>query len=419
MAITIKNHVGTSYASPAHLNINWCYGSALIVSLLVQIVSGLVLATFYTPRNGAAFKQVLTIASTAVYGAERRYLHRTNVSIIFIFLYRHLFRGRYYGCYVKNSKAWLSGLTRFVLIIATAFTGYVLPWGQRSLWGAIVITNLFTVVPGVGIKIVQWFWGGRTVSDITLYRFYVLHFILPFIILIGTFFHLYAVHEKGSSDPLGLAKDCQVYQVGLAPNYIIKDLRVITFAYLALFLYTAVKPDLFVHCVNYAKADNLSTPAHIVPEWYLLPFYGRLRSIENKTLGRLTRAAAFVILFRRPYRGRNTYIASARFNFLKQTILWRWVSCFFNLGYLGACEPIDTVTTWGQIYTACYFILIFRIFILDYFEKAYDDNKIFAKWEKEELKREKIRNERRLAYRRKYKIWKKNKTDSTSKTLRV
>lgn len=383
----IKNHVGNSYSSPANLNINWCYGSSILITLIVQILSGLVLATFYAPVESTAFKQVLGIANLVSYGAEARYLHRTNVSLIFIFLYMHIFRGRFYGSYAKNKSAWVTGLTLFILIRATAFTGYVLPWGQRSFWGAVVITNLISVIPEIGYKVLQWFWGGNAIGGVTLYRFYVLHFTLPFIILFLSFFHIKAVHEKGSSEPLGLSDDSAKKWVGLAPNFIVKDIAFILWAYFALYLYTAHSPDLLVHCINYEEANRIVTPKHIVPEWYLLPFYGILRSIDNKLRGRVVRASSFGILFLRPWRAENTYIASARFNFLKQRILYTWASVFFSLGYLGKSEPIAYVTSLGQFYVLRYFLLIILIFVLDYFEQNYDENIHYERQEMERKKR--------------------------------
>ena len=273
----IHNHIVT-YPTPINLNYAWSFGSVAGICLVIQIITGIFLAMHYVPHISLAFDSVEHIMRDVNYGWLIRYCHANGASVFFIVVYLHIFRGLYYGSYMHpRGWLWASGVLIFILMMATAFMGYVLPWGQMSFWGATVITNLFSAVPVYGPLIVEWLWGGFSVDQATLNRFYSLHYLLPFIIAAVTVLHLCLLHKYGSNNPLGINTD--ITSVPFYPYFYVKDFFsfwVFLFGYLTLVFFV---PNMLGHPDNYIPANPMVTPAHIVPEWYFLPFYAILRSI--------------------------------------------------------------------------------------------------------------------------------------------
>lgn len=288
------------YPTPINLTYAWSFGSSAGICLIIQIVSGIFLAMHYTPHVDLAFSSVEFIMRDVNHGWFLRYTHANGASIFFIVVYAHMYRGMYYGSYMQPRQLlWVSGVVIFLLMMATAFMGYVLPWGQMSFWGATVITSMVTAIPKAGQYIVEWVWGGFTVNNPTLRRFFVIHFTLPFIIAGLTLIHLAILHKHGSNNPIGV--DAGIDKVPFYPYFFIKDLfaffwLLLLFAYLVFF-----NPNYLGHPDNYIPADCIHTPAHIVPEWYFLPFYAILRAIPSKSGGILGMLGSILILFTLPY----------------------------------------------------------------------------------------------------------------------
>ena len=283
------------YPAPINLTYAWSFGSTAGICLVIQILTGIFLAMHYTPHIDLAFSSVEHIMRDVNNGWFIRYAHANGASMFFIVVYSHIFRGLYYGSYMHPRQLlWCSGVLIFILMMGTAFMGYVLPWGQMSFWGATVITNLATAIPIVGQPIVDWLWGGFTVNNATLNRFFSLHFLFPFLIAGLSLLHLALLHKDGSNNPLGV--DTSVDKVPFYPYFIVKDLFaffIFTFVFSVFIFYF---PNAMGHPDNYIPANPLVTPAHIVPEWYFLPSYAILRSIPNKLLGVLALLASILIL---------------------------------------------------------------------------------------------------------------------------
>jgi ubiquinol-cytochrome c reductase cytochrome b/c1 subunit len=291
---TLSNHL-LSYPTPSSLTYNWSYGSLAGLFFALQLITGIFLAMHYTPHVEWAFQSVEHIMTDVTGGYLFRYCHANGASAIFILIYAHMARGLYYQSYLTRPKLWATGVLIFLLMMATAFIGYVLPWGQMSFWGATVITSLVTAVPLVGEDIAYWVWGGFSVGNATLTRFFSLHFVLPFLILgIILFLHLLVLHTDGSTEPfvLPLAPS----KVPFHPYYTLKDTFIFFFS-LALFgLLVFYVPNLLGHSDNFLPANPLVTPAHIVPEWYFTPYYAILRACPHKIGGALGMFAAILIL---------------------------------------------------------------------------------------------------------------------------
>jgi len=282
---------------PKNLSYLWSLGGILMICLIFLIVTGLVLGMHYKPSSSEAFVSVEKIMRDVNYGWLLRYAHMNFASFFFIAVYIHIFRGLYYGSYKEPRQLmWLIGITIFFLMMATAFLGYTLPWGQMSYWGATVITNLFSAVPLVGKAIVTWLWGDYSVGDSTLNRFYVLHWLLAFGILGIVIFHVIALHIVGSNNPSGVEPIDTRDTVSFAPFTTSKDLFAMLIFLLAFVLITMYAPNYLGHPDNYIPADPLITPAHIVPEWYFLPFYAILRSIPDKLLGVIAMVSSIAVL---------------------------------------------------------------------------------------------------------------------------
>jgi len=275
------------YPSPANLTYFWNFGIYAMVCLGIQILTGILLAMHYTPNIDLAFISVEHIMRDVNNGWLLRYVHSNGASMFFIVVFMHTFRGLYYGSYLYPRQIlWLVGVVILLLMIVTAFMGYVLPWGQMSFWGATVITNLFSAIPYIGKDIVLWLWGGYAIDNATLTRFFSLHYFLPFVIAGLVAIHLIILHEVGSSNPVGVAFKGIDY-VPFTPQFTIKDLYgvLLFIAFYSCFIFFA--SNVLGHPDNYIPANPMVTPAHIVPEWYLLPFYAILRSIPDKLLGKL------------------------------------------------------------------------------------------------------------------------------------
>ena len=341
------------YPTPINLNYAWSFGSLTGIPLVIQILSGIFLAMHYTPHIDLAFSSVEHIMRDVKNGWFIRYVHANGASMFFIVVYCHIFRGLYYGSYMHPRQLlWCSGVIIFILMMATAFMGYVLPWGQMSFWGATVITSLITAVPLVGKAIVEWLWGGFTVSNATLNRFYSLHFLLPFIIAGLSLVHLALLHKDGSNNPLGI--DSAVDKVPFYPYFVLKDLFALSLYFLMFGTLVYFYPNLLGHPDNYIPADPLHTPAHIVPEWYFLPFYAILRSIPNKLGGVLAMFGSLLILLLIPFIN-TSEIRSTTFRPLFKIFYWLLVADFLILGWVGQKPVNDQYVFTGQVATVFYF----------------------------------------------------------------
>jgi ubiquinol-cytochrome c reductase cytochrome b subunit len=341
------------YPSPLNLSYAWSFGSTAGICLIIQILTGVFLAMHYTPHIDLAFGSVEHIMRDVNNGWLIRYMHANGASMFFIVVYSHIFRGLYYGSYMHpRYLLWCSGVVILILMMATAFMGYVLPWGQMSFWGATVITNLFTAIPFVGQEIVTWLWGGFTVSNPTLNRFFSLHFLLPFLIAGVSLVHLALLHKDGSNNPLGI--DSSGDKVPFYPYFFVKDLYAF-FIFLSVFcFFVFYYPNTLGHPDNYIPADPMATPAHIVPEWYFLPFYAILRSIPDKLGGVAAMGGSLVVLFIFPLLN-TSEIRSTTFRPIFKLFYWLFVTDFLILGWVGQKPVKDTYVLVGKIATLYYF----------------------------------------------------------------
>jgi len=348
----IDSHI-IHYPTPINLNYAWSFGSLAGMSLLIQIISGLFLSMHYTPHIDLAFSSVEHIMRDVNYGWFLRYTHANGASMFFIVVYCHILKGLYYGSYMAPRQyLWCSGVVMFILMMAIAFMGYVLPWGQMSFWGATVITNMVTAIPVIGKSIVQWVWGGFTVNDATLHRFYTLHFVLPFVLVGLVFVHLALLHEHGSNNPLGT--DNGVDRIPFYPYFFAKDLFAFSIYIWIFGILVYYFPNALGHPDNYIPADPIHTPAHIVPEWYFLPFYAILRSIPNKLGGVAAMLGSILVLFIIPF-SNTSEIRSTDFRPLFKFFFWIFVSDFIILSWLGQ-KPVEDVYIYvGQLATIYYF----------------------------------------------------------------
>lgn len=351
----IDSHI-VSYPTPINLNYLWSFGSLAGLCLVIQIVTGIFLAMHYTPHIDYAFLSVEHIMRDVNNGWLLRYTHANGASMFFIVVYCHIFRGLYYGSYIyPRGLLWASGVIIFLLMMATAFMGYVLPWGQMSFWGATVITNLFSAIPLVGKSIVEWLWGGFSVGNATLNRFFSLHYLLPFIIAGLVLLHLALLHKDGSNNPLGI--NTNVDYISFYPYYYVKDLFAFFIFALIFAILVFFYPNLLGHPDNYIPANPLVTPAHIVPEWYFLPFYAILRSIPDKLGGVVAMISAILVLLLLPILN-TSEIRSGRFRPLYAFFYWFLVSDFLILGWIGQ-KPVETpYVEIGMGATVFYFVFI-------------------------------------------------------------
>ncbi len=351
---TLK-HTLVDYPTPRNLNYWWNFGSLAGIFLLIQIITGIVLAMHYTPSVEGAFASIEHIMRDVNYGWLIRYIHMNGASFFFIVVYIHIFRGLYYGSYKSPREVlWWLGLTILLLMMATAFMGYVLPWGQMSFWGATVITNLFSAVPIVGTAVVEWLWGGFAVDNALLNRFFALHYLFPFLIVGVVILHIVALHTHGSNNPLGIDKKGPQDSIPFHPYYTIKDLFGLSFV-LTIFVFVVFfAPDYLGHPDNYIPADPLKTPAHIVPEWYFLPFYAILRAVPDKLGGVIAMISAILILFVLPWLD-TSKVRSATFRPIYKKLYWFLVVDIIVLTWIGGSPAEGNFILIGQIATIYYF----------------------------------------------------------------
>lgn len=351
----LSNHF-LYYPTPNNLTYNWSYGSLVGLFFARQILTGIFLARHYTPHIDAAFASVEHIRSNVTGGSTIRYFHANGASAIFILRYCHRGRNLYYQSYLTRRKLWYSGLVIFLRRRATAFIGYVLPWGQRSFWGATVITSLVTAIPFVGQDIAHWVWGGYSINNATLTRFFSAHYLLPFLItgLVGT--HLTLLHSVGSSDPLNLSITPD--KITFHPYFSLKDafIFLIVFTLFGCLIYYA--PNKLGHADNYVRANPLVTPAHIVPEWYFTPFYAILRACPNKSGGALSRLGAILRLFAIPTLVDATGAQRGIFashTTLHKVAFWGFVMIFLTLRFLGTRAAAEPYVSASKLFTVLYF----------------------------------------------------------------
>ena len=351
---TLK-HTLVDYPTPRNLNYWWNFGSLAGIFLLIQIITGIVLAMHYTPSVEGAFASIEHIMRDVNYGWLIRYIHMNGASFFFIVVYIHIFRGLYYGSYKSPREVlWWLGLIILLLMMATAFMGYVLPWGQMSFWGATVITNLFSAVPIVGTAVVEWLWGGFAVDNALLNRFFALHYLFPFLIVGVVILHIVALHTHGSNNPLGIDKKGPQDSIPFHPYYTIKDLFGLSFVLTIFAFVVFFAPDYLGHPDNYIPADPLKTPAHIVPEWYFLPFYAILRAVPDKLGGVIAMISAILILFVLPWLD-TSKVRSATFRPIYKKLYWFLVVDIIVLTWIGGSPAEGNFILIGQIATIYYF----------------------------------------------------------------
>nr|AAL86420.1 cytochrome b [Rhadinaea flavilata] len=323
---------------PVGLNIStwWNFGSMLLACLMLQTLTGFFLAIHYTANTELAFSSIIHITRDVPYGWIMQNLHATGASMFFICIYIHIARGLYYGSYL-NKEVWLSGVVLLTILMATAFFGYVLPWGQMSFWAATVITNLLTAIPYLGSSLTTWLWGGFSIGDPTLTRFFALHFILPFIIISLSSIHIFLLHNEGSNNPLGTNSD--IDKIPFHPYHSYKDTLMLTLLITLLFIILTFYPNIFNDPENFSKANPMVTPQHIKPEWYFLFAYGILRSIPNKLGGTLALIMSITILISAPFT-HTSHMRPMTFRPLMQLTFWTLIATFMTITW-AATKPVE------------------------------------------------------------------------------
>nr|AFQ62223.1 cytochrome b [Glaphyrus comosus] len=349
--LKIINNSLIDLPSPSNISAWWNFGSLLGLCLIIQIITGIFLAMHYTANVNLAFDSVIHICRDVNYGWLIRTLHANGASFFFICIYIHIGRGIYYGSYNLH-LTWMVGVLILFIVMATAFLGYVLPWGQMSFWGATVITNLLSAIPYIGTMIVQWLWGGFAVDNATLTRFFTLHFLLPFIVAALVLIHLLFLHQTGSSNPLGV--NSNIDKLPFYPYFVYKDLFGFVLMSMALTILVLTNPYLLSDPDNFIPANPLVTPVHIQPEWYFLFAYAILRSIPNKLGGVLALVMSIAILFIMPFINKKKF-QSTQFYPINKLLFWSFFTIIILLTWIGARPVEDPYIVTGQILTISYF----------------------------------------------------------------
>ncbi|HZT51510.1 MAG TPA: cytochrome b/b6 [Stellaceae bacterium] len=361
---TFLQHELNEYPTPRNLSYWWNFGSLAGIMLVIMMATGIILAMQYTPNVNLAFDSVERIMRDVNYGWLIRYIHMNGASFFFIVVYIHIFRGLYFGSYKEPRELlWMLGVVILILMMATAFMGYVLPWGQMSFWGATVITNLFGAIPGIGNDIVTWLWGGYAVGNPTLNRFFSLHYLLPFVILGVVGLHLMALHQHGSNNPLGIDRKGPQDSIPFHPYYTVKDTFGLAVFLVIFAIFVFYMPNALGDPQNYIPANPLQTPPEIVPEWYFLPYYAILRSIPSKLIGVCAMFGSILTLFLLPWLD-TSRVRSAFFRPIYKWVFWLLVIDCFLLGYVGAHRPEGFYIVLGRICTFYYFLHFYVLFPL-------------------------------------------------------
>nr|UPL66022.1 cytochrome b [Myrmedobia distinguenda] len=364
--IKIVNNTLIDLPSPSSISLLWNFGSMLGLCLMIQIVTGLFLAMHYTPNTEMAFNSVMHVMRDVNYGWLLRSLHANGASLFFICMYMHIGRGMYYGSY-KLTPVWLTGTIMLFATMGTAFLGYVLPWGQMSFWGATVISNLLSAIPYLGNTLVKWLWGGFSINNATLTRFFTIHFLLPFLITTLTLMHLLFLHQTGSNNPLGLNSNYD--KIPFHPYFSIKDIMGMSIIMMLFIILNLWEPNLLGDSENFIPANPMITPVHIQPEWYFLFAYAILRSIPNKLGGVIAMVASIIVISTLPINN-NKKFQGNKFYPINKMLFWSFVSTVLMLTWIGARPAEEPFVLTGQILTFIYFFY----FILNYLS--------FALWDK-------------------------------------
>jgi len=344
-----------SYPVPRNLNYWYTFGGILMIMMVSQIITGIVLVMHYTPHVDMAFDSVEHIRRDVNYGNILQKWHAVGGSFFFIAVYIHIARGMYYGSYkAPREILWMLGVAIFLVMMATGFMGYVLPWGQMSFWGAKVITNLFSAVPFFGEAIVTWLWGGFSVDNATLQRFFSLHYLLPFVLVGVVILHVWALHVTGQGNPTGVEVKSGQDTLAFTPFATVKDAFALSVFFIVFTAFVFFLPDYLGHSINYEEANPLVTPEHIVPEWYYLPFYAILRAVPDKLLGVVAMFGSILVWFILPWLD-TSKVRSATYRPIFKQLFWLLMIDFFILGVVGANPPEGWWITVGQIATFYYF----------------------------------------------------------------
>jgi len=373
----LSYYAAINHVTPSNLTYAWNFGSLAVLCLVIQILSGVFLAMHYTPHADLAFLSVEHIMRDVQGGWLVRYIHANGASMFFVVVFLHIFRGLYYTSYIwPRQFVWVFGVVLLLLMIITAFLGYVLPWGQMSFWGATVITNLVTAVPLFGNDIVLWLWGGYSIGNATLNRFFSLHFLLPFIIFAVSAIHIILLQHHSSNNPCGVV--FQADMIPFSPYYLIKDVWgiLLFLAFYGFFLFYA--PNLLNHPDNYIKANPLVTPAHIVPEWYFLPFYAILRAVPDKLFGVIALLLAIIVLAFLPFISL-AVTRSIRFRPLSK-VLFYFIACDAALlGWVGGKVASYPYVQIGQ-FAAFFYFLYFLVLspAVEYIEATLQNQKVIS-----------------------------------------